>query len=141
MDTNANLKKEAMYDYTGYVKELTAVHAVTERFSKRTLVLTDRDERYPSIVPIEFANEKMANVEDLRPGDKVKVGFHINGREWDGKYFTNLRGMSVEILTLKPDTSFAPRDQAPPTHPQPGRDANPPSGTISDADEGDDLPF
>jgi len=86
-------------DYQGEVKLITDLEYITDKFSKRTLVLTDNNGKYPSHIPIEFGNDSAELLLDLRVGDTVKATFFMNGREWNGRHFLSLKGNTVDVVS------------------------------------------
>ena len=86
-------------DYQGEVKLITDLEYITDKFSKRTLVLTDNNDKYPSHIPIEFGNDSAELLLDLRVGDTVKATFFMNGREWNGRHFLSLKGNTVDVVS------------------------------------------
>lgn len=73
---------------------------MTDRFQKRDLILDDSwvtkdGQTNPSYVAIEFSGERMAQLDMLMPGMKVAVEAIVSGREYQGRYYTTLRGMSA----------------------------------------------
>ena len=73
-------------------------------------------------------------IEAIRPGQRVKIVFAIDGREWTDnygktRYFTDLTGLKLEVLGAAKTQSAAP--VPPPAEPPPKK-----------ADEvSDDIPF
>ena len=59
-------------------------------FTKREFVLTV-ESVYPEEIKFELLKEKCSLLDQFNTGDQVKVSFNIRGREWQGKYFTNLQ--------------------------------------------------
>jgi hypothetical protein len=45
----------------------------------------------------------------INTGDEVEVTFGLKGREYNGKYFTNLDGFRINKLKATPQ-SFKPQD-------------------------------
>ncbi len=94
----------AFYDYTGIVYKVTPVQTFSSGFTKRELVLTDdvgSNSRYPARIPFTFKKDNCAILDSVREGQRVKVRFAIDGREWtspkgETKFFTDLTGFKVE---------------------------------------------
>jgi len=65
-------------------------------FKKRELVVTT-EEQYPQHIMIEFVQDKCDLLNTFTPGQRVKVGINIRGREWENpqgeiKYFNSIQG-------------------------------------------------
>ena len=109
---------------------------VSESFQKREFVLlTDEDSKYPQHVKFELAQDKCSLLDFFADGQAVTVHFNLRGREWSGKYFTNLQAWKIEAAatTSAPAPARAARQQpAPPAFPTAPRKVT---------TETDDLPF
>lgn len=95
----------ANYEFIGTVKKIGDVQSFPSGFSKRELVVTSEEDRFPQDVLFEFVREKADLLTSLSDADRVKVFFDITGREYNGRYFNNLRGWKIEKLT---DSASAP---------------------------------
>jgi len=47
------------------------------------------------MVKFQLAQDKCSLVDDYNEGDTVEVDFDLRGREWNGKYFTNLQAWRI----------------------------------------------
>ncbi|MBK8226058.1 MAG: DUF3127 domain-containing protein [Flavobacteriales bacterium] len=124
---------------SGTIKVVGQTQQVSEKFSKRELVVTEQGGQYPQMIPIEFKQDKTGLLEGFRPGDEVTVTCYVNGREWTGKdgvtkYFLSLAGNRIERSGAGAASSGGGAAQAAPA---PTMADMPP---IS-ADGEDDLPF
>ena len=96
----------ALYEYTGVVKKILPVQTFSSGFTKRDIVLTDdvdSQNRYPSVIPFTFKKDRCSLLDSVQEGQRVKVQFAIDGREWTNpqgqvKYFTDLTGLKLEVL-------------------------------------------
>ena len=66
------------------------------KFEKRDLILEVGDGKYVQTVPFEAFGDKVESLAGLSVGDEVTVRFGLRGREYQGRYFTNLSLISVE---------------------------------------------
>lgn len=120
----------------GKIKMVGAEQQVSPTFRKRELVVTT-DEQYPQHIMIEFVQDKCQLLDNLQPGDGVKVSINLRGREWinpqgEAKYFNSISGWRVEKLVT---------EQAPPAMPpMPAAEAFEPATDFKE-EEHDDLPF
>ena len=103
---------------------------VTATFSKRELVV-EVPGTYVQYVKFELKQARCAELDNFNEGDAIKVHFNIEGREWQGKYFTNLAAWRLE----KAANAAAPSTDAsfPAAQDEPKFDA------VAGGD--DDLPF
>lgn len=98
-------------------------------------------ENFPKKVHFDFFGER-ANQFPLEVGDTINLSFDIESREWNGKWFTSIRGWKAE--KVDPAAINAPADYmaaAPAASPVPNAVPAPPMPDFSMNDGGDDLPF
>lgn len=84
------------FELTGTVKEIFDEQTFASGFNKREFVVTSEADKFPQDIKFECLKDKVELVNNLSKGDKVKVTFDINGREWNGKYFVNLAAWRVD---------------------------------------------
>lgn len=102
-----------MYELSGTVKVIFDEQTFGSGFNKREFVVTTEDDKYPQDIKFECLKEKVELVDKLKTGDKVKVTFDINGREWNEKYFVNLKAFRIETA----GSSGGKSDEPPPYDP------------------------
>lgn len=125
----------AHYVFEGVVKEIFETQEFKNNFKKREIVLTTNEE-YPQDIKFEFTDETGINkLDDYGAGEAVKIAFQLKGSEWQGKYFTNLRG--IAISSYDEEKKFADK-LAKETKTSAKKTTT--TTTIVDND-GDDLPF
>jgi hypothetical protein len=114
----------------GTVKQVMDTVVVSEKFSKRDLIITDdSNEKYPQHIAIQFTQDRVSILDGLAPGDEVDVSINLRGREWtspkDGvvKYFNTIEGWRIESAG---SGSGAPQASV---------------GVDSNGNSNDDLPF
>ncbi|MBK6830320.1 MAG: DUF3127 domain-containing protein [Flavobacteriales bacterium] len=91
----------AQVTITGSIKVVGKTQQVSEKFSKRELVVTEQGGQFPKHIPIEFKQDKTGLLDSFNPGDEVSVTAYVDGREWTGKdgvtkYFLSLSGNRIE---------------------------------------------
>ena len=84
------------FDLSGKVKLIQKPQTFASGFSKREIVVTVEDGKYPQDICLEFLQDKMALLDKVAEGQKVKISFDIRGREYNGRYFNNLVGWRIE---------------------------------------------
>jgi single-strand DNA-binding protein len=110
-------------------------------FQTREFVLVTEG-TYPQYVKFQLTQDKCSAIDAHNEGDKVKVAFDLRGREWQGKYFTNLNAWRVDKTAAAPATGnsgksgFAPLPSTPPSFDTASE--NPDMGLPADFN---DLPF
>ena len=87
----------------GRIKQIFALESVgANGFQKRDLVITT-EEQYPNDIIIQFTQSKCALLDTLQVGQRVKVHFNLQGREWTSpqgevKYFNTVVGWKIELI-------------------------------------------
>jgi hypothetical protein len=116
------------YDLTGKIKLIQDAQTFGSGFTKREMVVTVEDGKYPQDINLEFVQDKINLLDNLRVGQQVTVTFDLRGREYNGRYFNNLQAWKV--VAASNENAFAADDYAP----APPRDDSP------DYND-DDIPF
>ncbi len=96
----------AIYEYTGVIEKVLATQTFASGFSKRDVVLTDdigTETKWPNHIAFTFKKDAANVLNTLKEGQRVKIRFAIDGREWTNpqgqvKYFTDLTGLNLEVL-------------------------------------------
>ena len=101
----------AAYELTGKVKVIMDTMTFDSGFQKREFVVTTEDERYPQDICFETVAEKINLLENIQPEQQVKVTFDIRGREYNGRYFTNLSAWKVAVIDAE---NSSDGDECPP---------------------------
>ncbi|MBP5662923.1 MAG: DUF3127 domain-containing protein [Bacteroidales bacterium] len=104
-------------------------------------------EQYPKKVCANLWGDKLDMLDTVNIGDTVKVSFSIESREFNGKWYTDVKAWKIEPATENPMQAAAPAYQATPATPAATAAAGmmPPMAsddldTFTD-NGGDDLPF
>ncbi|MEL6922480.1 MAG: DUF3127 domain-containing protein [Bacteroidota bacterium] len=107
----------------------------TETFQAREFVIEVESGNYPQFVKFQLTQDRCALVDPYQEGQTIKVHFDLRGREWNGKYFTNLNAWRIE----QPAAAAAPLPPAASTE----ESFSFPSAADAptDFDGNDDLPF
>lgn len=84
------------YDLTGKVKLVQEPQTFASGFTKREVVVTVEDGKFPQDINLEFLQDKVSLLDSVSEGQEIKVFFDIRGREYNGRYFNNLVGWKIE---------------------------------------------
>ncbi|MEE9367781.1 MAG: DUF3127 domain-containing protein [Pontiella sp.] len=84
------------YDLTGKVKLIQDAQTFGSGFTKREMVVTVEDGKYPQEINLEFVQDKVSLLDTIQVGQEVTVTFDIRGREYNGRYFNNLQGWKIQ---------------------------------------------
>ena len=87
-------------EYIGVIKHIGETVQVSEKFRKRDFVVSSEGEQYPQLISFQANQDRVDMLDNVAIGDKVKVLFGLNGREWKNpageiKYFNTLVAFSV----------------------------------------------
>ena len=94
-------------------------------------------ENFPKKVHFDFFGERV-NQYPLEVGDTITLSFDIESREWNGRWFTNIRGWKAEKTDLNTSTAASSQTTTPVQNAVPA----PPMPDFSSSEgESDDLPF
>lgn len=105
------------------------------QWKKREYVLETQD-TYPKKVHFDFFGDK-ADKFPLSVGQTVKLSFDIESREYNGRWYTSIRGWQAEVL----DGNGVNEPQAQNYNAQPRVDTVPPPPAITPSNPNEDLPF
>lgn len=124
------------------VRKLSVQSGTSARgaWSKQEFVFEYQEGNFPTQVCMNvWGEDKVKDLEKYQVGDKVKVSFNLSSREYNGKWYTDVRAWRVEPAGAVPQPSgyapSAPAYQPQPVAPMPSADDM--SSPLSE----DDLPF
>ena len=133
------------FEVIGTLHRLFPTEQKSASFQAREFVLEIPDGNYPQLVKFQAVQDRCAMLDAFSEGEQLKVSFDLRGREWQGKYFTNLNAWRIEKSTgeaVAGGTTTAPSRQSSgggdenfPSNPFPESKEPPASGNF------DDLPF
>jgi hypothetical protein len=102
-----------MFKLQANVKSVGQTIAVSEKFSKRELVVEIPDDKHPQIVQFEATQDKCELLDNIGSGQQVEITFALRGREWtnpsgDTKVFNTLNLVRIEAVGVAPTPKAAP---------------------------------
>lgn len=121
-----------MYKFPGVITHISKEQQAGNFRWKDVVVQQEnryQDKTYTTNACFQFGGNKADEIDGLFPGDKVEITFVVSSREYNGRWYTQLKGIGVQV-TDTPERSAA--------KPEPT-----PSPSASDAidNEDDPLPF
>lgn len=137
------------FKLTGKIKKIDATVQVSEKFSKREVVVTDESSMYPQDILFQATQDKCALLDTFSVGDIIDVSFNVRGREWTSpqgevKYFNTLEGWRFEkagasnSAPASNNSAPAASNSAPASNPTP---TSQPQDSMVSSTGDDDLPF
>jgi single-strand DNA-binding protein len=126
------------FEVEGKLHRLFPTEQKTASFQAREFVLEIPDGNYPQLVKFQAVQERCALLDTFNEGDRIKVSFDLRGREWNGKYLTNLNAWRIERAGEGGgSTTASASDERFPADPFPEYNSAPPTPPTNT----DDLPF
>lgn len=116
--------------------EVSGTSKAGNPWKKREYVL-ETQETYPKKIFFDFFGDR-ADQFPLQVGQEIKLSFDIESREYNGRWFTSIRGWKAEAPTAAPAAAPFGAPAADPFAAVPG--AVPPPPAMPSAPT-DDLPF
>lgn len=105
---------------------------------KKQNYLLETLESYPKKIYFDFFGDR-ADQFPLEVGDMINLSFDIECREYQGRYYTDIRGWKAEKIDANaPTTPTPPANDAPPAAPVPPAPA---ADMTFEQTQEDDLPF
>jgi len=86
------------YEFTGTVKKLMDVFSTPSGFTKREVVVTSENDRYPQDVCFEFVMDKIGLLDNIQEADRVTITFDLRSREYNGRYFLSASAWRIQKL-------------------------------------------
>ena len=80
---------------TGTVEKLLPLEEFASGFKKQVLVVNTGG-KYPQMIPVEFAKEKIDMLNGLVENQEVTVSINLRGNEYNGKYYASIQGWKLE---------------------------------------------
>jgi single-strand DNA-binding protein len=136
------------FEIVGKLLRKYPTESKSDKFQAREFVIEIVSGTYPEFIKFQLTQERCGLLDSYNEGDEIKVHFELRGREWQGKYFTNLTCWRIEqgsgsegggnsTAAAPPAQKTAPKMSAP--------SANDSFPSLADeplkAADTDDLPF
>lgn len=102
-------------------------------FQARDFVIEVESGQYSQLVKFQLTQDRCDLIDNYTEGEEIKVSFDLRGREWDGKYFTNLNAWRLSRPSSTEKTDPKPTAK--------GDDLSLPDNGFTDDLPFNDLPF
>ena len=123
----------ATFEIEGKLLRKFEAESKSASFQAREFVIEIPDGNYPQYIKFQLTQERCAAIDPHKEGEQVKVHFDLRGREWQGKYFTNLNAWRIEKAAAAGGSDAAPASADP--------DYDFPTASDEPALVNEDLPF
>ena len=124
------------FEVEGKLHRILPKEKKSASFSAREFVLEIADGNYPQLIKFQAVQDRCGMLDDYNEGDTVKVSFDLRGREWNGKFLTNLNAWRIGAASSSESQAANDKSSSEnfPDDPFPKFSDAPPTST-------DDLPF
>ncbi len=79
---------------------------------KQSFVI-ETEEEYPKKVCFDmFGDDKVRLLNTYKEGDEVNVSFNPDSREYEGRWYTNLRAWKLETVSANPENENSAKEEA-----------------------------
>ena len=108
-------KRNNYFDIEGRIFLKKNTQVISDKFKKREFILevteSYNDKLYTKTIPFELVQNNVDKLDYVAVGDKVKVDFVLDGREWAPKeepenkrYFGSNKAVYIQSLETKTET-------------------------------------
>ncbi len=109
-------------------------------WSKQDFIVEYQDGNFPTKVCLNvWGADKVKDLEKFRPGDKIRVSFSLSSREYNGRWYNDIRAWRIAPSGAQSGAQSAPQgDYGYSAQPQ---SAPAPATSFDDNLDSNDLPF
>jgi len=127
------------------IKVLPEVSGQSQKgpWSKQEFVLETLDASYPKKVCLTAWGDKVADLKQFATGDTLKATFSAESREYNERWYTELRAFRIELTEGDGSAAPAPRSAPAQQQARPAQQSQPAAMSFNSAfeEESNDLPF
>lgn len=84
------MKKSRSFEIEGKLHKVFPPENKSGNFQAREFVIEVESGQYSQFVKFQLTQDRCDLIDSYSEGEEIQVSFDLRGREWDGKYFTNL---------------------------------------------------
>ena len=129
------------------IRKLNVQTGVSQRgnWSKQEFIIEYQEGSYPSQACFNvWGEDKVKDLERFQIGDSVKVSFNVSSREYNGRWYTDLRAWRIDAAGSQPASdpqTAAPAQETGNAQAAAAATAVPATAVPADDSKDDDLPF
>lgn len=82
--------KSQSFGIQGKLRKVFPAENKSGSFQAREFVIEVESGQYSQLIKFQLTQERCDLIDSYSEGEEIQVHFDLRGREWDGKYFTNL---------------------------------------------------
>jgi len=90
---------------TGKVSQILPIeigHGANGQWKKQFFILDFMDGNYPKKVSISAWGDKTDALKNLTPGSEVTVSFNVESREYNGRWYTDIKAWKIDSGQASP---------------------------------------
>ena len=84
------MKKSQSFEIQGKLHKVFPSENKSGSFQAREFVIEVESGQYSQLIKFQLTQDRCDLIDSYSEGEEIQVSFDLRGREWDGKYFTNL---------------------------------------------------
>lgn len=89
------------YEVKGKIVKIFDTEQKTDKFRAREFVIEMNEGNYPQFIKFQIVQDRCELLDAFAETDEVNVHFDLRGREWNGKYFTNLNAWKIDKIEME----------------------------------------
>ena len=99
-----------MYTLKGEIKVINDAQKISDSFTKREFVVTDKSGQYEQSILFQVVQDRCELLDNVNVGDHVEVSFFLRGREWTNpkdnsiRFFNSLDAYKVTTAEITVET-------------------------------------
>lgn len=90
------------FELTGKIHKIFPIERKSDKFQSRDFVIETHG-KYPQFIKFQLVQDRCDALDPFNEGEVLQVFFDLRGREWEGKYFTNLNAWRIQKKVGSPD--------------------------------------
>lgn len=103
--------KSQSFEIQGKLHKVFPSENKSGSFQAREFVIEVESGQYSQFVKFQLTQERCDLIDSYSEGEEIQVHFDLRGREWDGKYFTNLNAWRLNRPSTEKTDSAKPAVQ------------------------------
>lgn len=84
------------FEIEGKMHKIFDTESKSDKFQAREFILETMSGTYSQLLKFQLTQDRCELADRFKENEQVKVFFDLRGREWQGKYFTNLNAWKLE---------------------------------------------
>ncbi len=98
---------------TGTVYSVGDTQVISDKFSKREIIILDESDKFPQHICIQFTQDKCNDLNDIASGQQVEISYNLQGRLWNNpktgteQCFNTLLGWKINVTGNVPSAAVS----------------------------------